>query len=238
MTEWVSTRLTVEHDLADFDCGNETLNNWLREHALRAQEAGTARSYVWTQAEERAVRAYYSVAPTQIHRGEVSGGQAGGYSVVPAYLLARLALDQSLQNQGLGKQLLVDALEKIVQAAQTGGGRLIVVDAIDASAAAFYRHHDFQPVKGNPQRLVMKVLTTRQALGLASLSVTADRGTRLVSINIETPDGASMPLVVSTAETRAIANGLERAADAPGGRVNLRQVIYEALGRDPFDPDG
>lgn len=33
----------------------------------------------------------------------------GGYGVIPAYLLARLALDQRLQGQGLRGELLVDA---------------------------------------------------------------------------------------------------------------------------------
>jgi hypothetical protein len=237
MTEWVSRRLSAEHDLAGFDCGNETLNSWLRDQAVRAQEAGAARTYVWTAPGSLAVRAYYSVAPTQIQRNELTRGQATGYSVVPAYLLARLALDRSLHRQGLGTELLIDALEVIVGAAKTTGGRLIVVDAIDDAAAVFYRRHDFQPVKGNPRRLVMKVATAQQALSMVALSVTPDHGTKLISIVVEMPNGESVPLVLSPAETRAIADGLEEAAAAPGRQVDLRQVIRDALGRDPFAPD-
>ena len=39
---------------------------------------------------------------------------------------------------------------------------MIVVDAIDAAAAAFYEHHDF--VRVGESQLVMKVATARAAL--------------------------------------------------------------------------
>jgi hypothetical protein len=58
---------------------------------------------------------------------------------------------------------LRDALE-VIAAASRAAGRLIMVDAIDDTAAAFYRHYDFQPVTGDPHRLVMKIATARQAL--------------------------------------------------------------------------
>lgn len=111
--------------------------------------------------------AYFSIAPTQVLRTELpGGGLAGGYSVIPAYLLARLAVDRSEQGLGLGRQVLVDALGRIVEAAAVGGGRLIVVDAMDDRAHEFYRIHDFTPVTGSA-RLYMKISTARAALGQA-----------------------------------------------------------------------
>jgi predicted N-acetyltransferase YhbS len=110
------------------------------------------------------VLAYYSIAPTRVVREELSRSLAGGESVVPAYLLARLALDLSLHGQGLGGELLFDALDVLVAAADRAGGRLIVVDAIDDPAASFYQRYGFTPVKGNPHRLVIKVETVRRAL--------------------------------------------------------------------------
>jgi nucleotide-binding universal stress UspA family protein len=63
----------------------------------------------------------------------------------------------------LGSELLVDALERIVDAAHVGGGRLIVVDAIDDEAHAYYRRHDFVPV-ADTMRLYLKIATARAAL--------------------------------------------------------------------------
>ncbi|HEY9388649.1 MAG TPA: GNAT family N-acetyltransferase [Mycobacteriales bacterium] len=165
MTQWRSRPLDEHDGLAEFDCGVAVLDEWLRGQALRAQGSDTARTYVWTAPGSRRVVAYYAIAPTQVLRDEVSRNLSGGVTVVPAYLLARLALDRSLHGQGLGSELLVDALDRIVQASTAAAGRLIVVDAIDDAAAAFYGHHDFQVVKDSQRRLVMKVSTARKALG-------------------------------------------------------------------------
>jgi GNAT superfamily N-acetyltransferase len=88
----------------------------------------------------------------------------GGYPRIAAYLIGRPALDQSLQGQGLGSQLLHNALRLLVRASDSAGGRLIVVDAIDENAHAFYRHHGFTPVAGT-NRLLLKLATARVALG-------------------------------------------------------------------------
>jgi GNAT superfamily N-acetyltransferase len=89
---------------------------------------------------------------------------AGGYSRVPGYLIARLAIATTLHGQGYGEQLLLDALDKAVDASEIGGGRLIVVDAIDDDAQSFYEHYHFVPLKNRQRRLVMKVSTAAKAL--------------------------------------------------------------------------
>ena len=163
-----STSLTADHKADSFDCGVESLNSWLRTDAMRAQRADTARTYVWTEnSEQREVLAYFSFAPTRVAREELTSGQAGGQSGwIPAYLLARLALDRGLRGQGLGAELLVDAVGRLVGASQVYAGRLIVVDAIDDNAAAFYAKHNFQPVKITPQQLVLKMATARRMMNV------------------------------------------------------------------------
>lgn len=164
MSTWRSGRLTENHDRGPFDCGQEILNLWLTDQALRAEQAGVSATTVWTPTADQRVIAYHSIAPTVLRRDELpSRSMAGGYTTVPGYLLGRLAVDRTLHGQGLGSQLLVDALERIVSASGQGGGRVIVVEAIDDAAAAFYEHHDFKPV-AETNRLVMKVATARAAL--------------------------------------------------------------------------
>ena len=60
----------------------------------------------------------------------------------------------------------VRALRTIIDAARGAGGKVVVVDAIDSSAAAFYRHHDFEPLPNREDRLVMKLSTAARALGV------------------------------------------------------------------------
>ena len=176
MSEYLSQVLGDDHRLDAFTCGKDPLDAWLKSQARRAQGAGTAlgraqgagtaQTYVWTRPGSSAVLAHFSIAPTQVVRSEVPRPLTGGYSVIPAYLLARLALDHTLQGQGLGGELLLDALARIIDAAKVGGGRLIVVDAIDEQAAAFYRRHDFISI-GNSPRLYLKVATAETVLAKA-----------------------------------------------------------------------
>jgi GNAT superfamily N-acetyltransferase len=163
--EYRSVALSAKPDVAGFDCGVSSLNLWLVEQALRAQHAGTARTFVWVTAEvPDQVRAYFSLAPTELARDDLSRSQPSGYTTVPGYLLARLAVHTDLHGLGYGEQLLVDVLSRVAAASEAGGGRLVVVDALDDAAASFYRHYDFKPVKGNPYRLVLKMTSVRNLL--------------------------------------------------------------------------
>lgn len=160
-----SVVLSNRHDVAGFDCGVASLNAWLAEEAARAQEAGTARTFVWvTAAVPERVWAYFSLAPTEVARKVISRGQSSGYTTVPGYLLARLAVHTDLRGRGYGGQVLVDALSRVAGAAEAAGGRLVVVDALDDAAASFYRHYEFTPVKGDPRRLVLKMANVRKLL--------------------------------------------------------------------------
>ncbi len=77
--------------------------------------------------------------------------------MIPAILLARLALDRSLQGQRLGGALLAEALEIAVRGAANVGAAFVVVDALHDKAAKFYEHYDFIPCVPNPLRLVRKM---------------------------------------------------------------------------------
>lgn len=128
---------------------------------------GTARTFVWTDNAKRVV-AYFSLCPHEIHREIVplTLGR-GSPRTIPAILLARLALDRKLHGQGLGSQLLGDALNHAVAATNAAGGRLIVVDALHERAAAFYSHHGFTALPNTPLRLVMKSSAAAASLDLS-----------------------------------------------------------------------
>lgn len=126
---------------------------------------GTARTYVWLD-EVGLVVAYYSLVPHTVRRDELPARVGHGPpEVVPSILLARLAQARSLHGQGIGSALLVDALTMALGAIAQVGGRLIVVDAIDERAAAFYEHHGFThtPVPG---RHVMKASDAATTVGV------------------------------------------------------------------------
>lgn len=82
--EFASVPLADHHQVGEFDCGVESLNVWLSQQSVCAQQAGTARTFVWVRPEApRQVQAYFSLAPTEVARRPLSRGQSSGYSTVP-----------------------------------------------------------------------------------------------------------------------------------------------------------
>lgn len=157
--------LLDDQDVAKFDSGNDRLDEWLRRHARTATGQGT-RTHLLVD-DDGSVVGYFALAPHLLERTDASKRLArGAPRQIPAILLAKLAIDSTCQGQGLGSELLVHALGVAVAAARSAGGRVVLVDAIDANARAFYEHHDFELLPGGTTRLVMKLSTAAKALGL------------------------------------------------------------------------
>jgi GNAT superfamily N-acetyltransferase len=162
---FVSEPLADPHQLEQFSSGKDALDIWLQRHARHAQSMRTARTFVWHTGDQVVV-AYFSLAAHLVVRADLPPKLGrGAPDAIPAVLLARLALDRSLHGQGLGGELLLDALSRAVQASEVAAARLVVVDAIDEAAVAFYQHHGFTAVPGNRQRLVQKISDIVAALG-------------------------------------------------------------------------
>ena len=158
-------RLAEQHERTSFRCGRDALDHWLKDSALNAERMGTARTRVWVAAHH--VVAYYSLSPHVVSRAEIDRRVGrGSPDAIPAILLARLALDISRQGRGEESILLVDALTVAIEGMRKVGGRLIVVDAIDEKASAFYAAHDFTPCPGRPERLVLKASDAAASLDL------------------------------------------------------------------------
>lgn len=157
--------LLADHDLAGFDCGNQELNRWLVGHAQASQKADLARTYVLLA--DGAVVGYVSLTTGSIRRGAAPKRYARGMPrhPIPTILIARLAVDGRHQRQRLGSRLLAEALRLAVTASDAAAARLVVVDAIDDAAAAFYRRWGFIDVPENPLRLFRKISDIRRSLG-------------------------------------------------------------------------
>jgi len=83
---------------------------------------------------------------------------------VPVIVLTRLAVDRTEQGEGLGVAMLKDGLVRIAAAADIVGARAVLVHAIDAKAAAFYRNFDFVPCPDNDLHLMLLMKDLRMGL--------------------------------------------------------------------------
>lgn len=146
------------HLFGSFDCGKSGMNNWLMRHALQAQSAGSARTFVVT--EDRHVAGYYSLtvgevatldAPERIRKG------MGNYPI-PVVILARLAVSVNHQGQGIGRGLLQDAIGRTLRIAEQAGIRALLAHPLDDEASRFYLRFGFvsSPLRDNQLLLLLK----------------------------------------------------------------------------------
>ena len=157
-------KLQKEHDLDEFDCGKEGLNDFLKRRAWENQQGNSAQTYV--AADGKRVLGYYSLAAGAVTHQEaparVTKGQAR--HPIPIVLLARLAVDQSMKGQGVGAALLKDALLRASQAADIVGARALLVHAKDDEAKSFYDHFGFAPSPTDPLHLFLLMKEIRASL--------------------------------------------------------------------------
>jgi len=181
VTTFISTVLADHHQISHFTCGEPQLDQWFTERARRDAAKGIARIHVWALTNNPSeVVGFYSVSASQVMREDgLTARLHGGYSVVPAFLLGRLAVATKWQSNGIGAQLLSDALQLLVGVADTAGARLIFVDPINTRASDWYRRFGFTPggrsslgpdtfaPQERPERLYLTVADARAALHTA-----------------------------------------------------------------------
>ena len=158
MTDFEGPRpVDPEDALAEFHCGNQSLDGWLGERALAAERARTARTYIVTDNVTGRVAGYYCLSASSVARGEVGGGWLARNvpDPIPVILLGRLAVDLRYQGEGLGAALLKSALRKAVAAASVIGSRALLVDAADEQAVDFYVHFGFRRLPAKPSTLFL-----------------------------------------------------------------------------------
>jgi GNAT superfamily N-acetyltransferase len=161
---WRVQPLEKSHDRAAFDCGSSPLDRWLREQAGQYQRRDLARTYVAVRPGETKVLGFYAVSNHQVSYEALPADQAKGLPTIdiPVVLLGRLAVDRSVQGQGLGEHLLIDALRRADHISQHIGVRAVEVHAIDDAARRFYQKYGFTALRDDPHHLFLPIPVVRQ----------------------------------------------------------------------------
>lgn len=143
------------HRLDAFDCGVDSLNDWLKRRARANQVSGASRTYVVADAEGR-VAGYYCLASGALALTQAPGSVRRNMpDPIPMAILGRLAVDRNWQGQGLGAALLRDAVERTQAASNILGIRGLLVHALTDEAKAFYERYGFVASPARPMMLVM-----------------------------------------------------------------------------------
>lgn len=148
--------ITSDHDLALFDCGHKTLNEWLQKRALKNQDLNASNTYVIC--DNKRVVGFYAIATGSIERLIAPGAVTRNMpNPIPVMVLGRLAIDQSYQGQKLGVALLKDAMLRTLKVSQIVGVKAMLVHAISEEAKRFYMHFGFQKSPVNSMTLLLTI---------------------------------------------------------------------------------
>ena len=155
--------LEAHHHLESFCCGEPLLDTWLKTRARKNEASGASRTSVITH--DYDVVGYYSLAVGSVSHALVPGRiRRNMPDPIPVMLLARLAVDTSLQGQGIGRALLRDAILRTDQAAHIAGIRAILVHALHEHARCFYMGCGFTPSSINELTLMLPLSVVRASM--------------------------------------------------------------------------
>ena len=122
---------------------------------------------------ETDVVGYYTLVASQVEQSEATDEVQRGTSKhfpIPVCLIARVAVDRSEQGIGLGRSLLLDALQRTESASRAVAMRAVLVHAIDDEAAGFYARFGFKPTSTEPLTLMVPLEAVRRTLGTSRAS--------------------------------------------------------------------
>lgn len=149
--------LVASHVISEFDCGEASLDDWLKRRALINQVSGASRTFVVTDQDNR-VCGYYALAAGAVaHQLATGSVRRNMPDPIPVLVLARLAVDHRAQGIKLGAALLKDAVARAGSVAQNAGVRALVVHALNENAKAFYQHYGFAESPINPLTLMLRL---------------------------------------------------------------------------------
>ena len=153
--------LAVTHRIDEFECGEASLDEWLKRRAMANHLSGASRTFVVVD-EGGCVRGYYAMAAGAVsHQMATSGVRRNMPDPVPVMVLARLAVDHRARNIRLGSALLRDAVDRAVAVSQNAGVRALLVHALHERAKEFYEHYGFQASPQHPLTLMLRLSAVR-----------------------------------------------------------------------------
>jgi GNAT superfamily N-acetyltransferase len=150
----------ARHQRAEFDCGVEALNDFLRTRARREMDMGTCACFVLVpETAPEQIAGYYTLSAAIIRRvelPEVLLKKLPRYPEIPATLLGRLARSLAFNGAGIGDRLIISALWRAAEGARQVASWAVVTDPKDEKARCFYENFGFRPLTARRLFIPMK----------------------------------------------------------------------------------
>ena len=155
--------LNERHGRKQFDCGQESLNEYLKRFARQNTALGSSRTYVAVTPDNPRVCGYFTLSSGAVALTDFPEEVRKGWPrLVPSVHLGRFAFDREFQGQRLGKALLDVVFERTLAVSQIIGVLALELWAIDEAALSFYRKFDFTSLQDDHFHLYLSLDTARE----------------------------------------------------------------------------
>ncbi|MEM9927797.1 MAG: GNAT family N-acetyltransferase [Cyanobacteria bacterium P01_D01_bin.50] len=137
--------LDKRHNRNSFDCGNEALNKFLKQTARQHIQKGISRTFVLIDTEQsEIIISFFTLTLCEVRVEKLPPKFAKKYpSKIPGVKLARLAVSQLYQRQGIGEIMMIEAMKRALIVAENAGGIGLFVDTKDEATKNYYSRYGF-----------------------------------------------------------------------------------------------
>jgi GNAT superfamily N-acetyltransferase len=156
--------LNKRHGRDGFDCGEPTLNDYLRRQAGQHQRRGFGKTYVAVDEDGSTAIGFVTLSAGQIATEQLPVPLKLPRYPAPMLRIGRLAVDKRWQGQGIGQDLLAFALRLALEFSERVGLYAVVVDAKHERAKAFYERLGFISCVEQPLCLYLPLSTLRDSM--------------------------------------------------------------------------
>lgn len=145
---YLTELLNVSHEKAKFSCGKQMLDDYIHKQAGQDIKSKVSTCFVLSE-DEKTIKGYYTLSSGSIPHSQIPPEiskklKLPRYKDLPIILLGRLAIDTRFMGQGLGSDLLIDALKRSCDTSSNAVAAMaVVVDPIDEEAEGFYLKFGF-----------------------------------------------------------------------------------------------
>lgn len=160
--------LLGNEDRTAFACGNDALDQYFRKRARQDIRRRVAACFIAIENATGTIAGYYTLSSCHVYLAALDDDwkrKLPRYPTVPAVRLGRLAIDVRFQGRKLGAAMLANAVARATRSEIASN--MMVVDAKDDLAAAFYQHHGFRPDPIEPLRLYAPLAAMAKALRIS-----------------------------------------------------------------------
>ncbi|MEK7723543.1 MAG: GNAT family N-acetyltransferase [Acidobacteriota bacterium] len=162
MLDFAIQPLSKHHNRENFDCGEESLNTFLKKFARQNNERELSKTYVAVAENGDEVLGYYTISSGSIVSDNVPENLPR--YPVPVAHLGRLAVDKKAKGQKLGEILLFDALKRIAAISEQLGIYAVEVVALNETAKKFYLKYGFKELADDELHLYLSIKTIKKLI--------------------------------------------------------------------------